>query len=101
MTMPRRPPNSKNCHPLGILESSAQAPRSQHVLRSAQRCGYAPTRRMLHIVNMLAHRLMSAKLADHPQAFPDIVCVARITRAVQQSCDCRVHVEAGAEKRSE
>src|SRR6266702_7240266 len=103
MTMPRRPPNSKNCHPLGILESSAQAPGSQHFLRSAQRRGYAPTHRMLHIVNMFAHRLRSrssrsAKLADHPQAFADIVCVARITRAVHQSCDCRVHVEAGAEK---
>src|SRR5262245_47759779 len=61
---------------------------------------------MLHIVNMLAHRLMSwscrsAKLADHPQAFPDIVCVARIGRAMHQLCDCRVHIEAMAEKRSE
>jgi hypothetical protein len=36
------------------FESSAQAPRRQHFLRSAQRCRDAPTRRMLDIVNVLA-----------------------------------------------
>src|SRR5262249_36661738 len=88
------------------VESSAQAPRSQHFLCSAQRRGYAPTHRMLHIVNVLTHRLMSrsyrsAKLADHPQAFADIVRVARIGWAMHQPCDCRVHIEAMAEERSE
>ena len=41
------------------------------------------------------------KLANRPQAFPEIRCVARIGRAMHQLCDCRVHIEAMAEKRSE
>src|SRR6266481_3550679 len=42
-----------------------------------------------------------AKPANHPQAFRDIRCVARIGRAMQQLFDRRVRIEAMAEKRSE
>src|SRR5262249_509382 len=71
------------------LQSSARASRRQHVLRSAQRCRDAPTRRMLDVVNVLAQFFVprssrpAIRICEKPNGTSNIeTCTQKVGKAL-------------------